>query len=452
MKIPRVLIAGTKSDVGKTSISLGIILGMLKKGYTIQPFKVGPDYIDPSYLSMISNNTARNLDMWLMGKNGVLNSFITNSSSDISVIEGVMGFYDGAYGNSNFANTYHISTLLQTPVILILDASKIARSIAAIAFGYVKYQKNSNIVGFILNKLHSKKHEGICKEALQKLNLPILGSIYSDKELSMDSRYLGLLPIREKSVSINQIKEMANQISNLLDIDKIIDIALNSMNLTIKSSIKKNKINKAKLAVALDQSFNFYYRDNLNLLEKSGATIKYFSPIHDSTLPDCDGLYIGGGFPEIFSATLAKNTSMKKEIKKFAENGMPIYAECGGLMYLSKSISNKNKKHSMVGLFDTEVKMTNKMKLNYTKGIIKSTCMLSNTSMSKINGHEFHYSEINNIGQDYKFAYELSLGAGIKNNEDGLLSYRTLASYMHIYFNKYHTQNIMHECFKYSKK
>lgn len=452
MKIPRILIAGTKSDIGKTSITLGIILGMLKKGYSVQPFKVGPDYIDPSYLTEISHNPTRNLDVWLMEKNGVLNSFINNSTSNISVIEGVMGFYDGAYGYSDFASTYHISTLLKTPVILILDASKIARSIAAVAFGYTNLKKNSNIVGFILNKIHSKKHEDICKQALKNLNLPILGSIYSDNNLSIDSRYLGLLPVAEKSVSVDKIKKIADQISNFLNIDKIIDIASNSINLEMKSHHTKNKINKVRIAVALDQSFNFYYRDNLELLERSGATIKYFSPICDSKLPDCDGIYIGGGFPEIFSDALERNTHMRKNIKKFAENDIPIYAECGGLMYLAQSISDTNTKHSMVGLFDAEVTMTNKLKLNYTKGIISSQCLLSNTHIDKIHGHEFHYSEINNIAQDYKFAYELSIGLGIKNKKDGLLSYRVLASYMHIYFNKYHTQNIICECLKHSKK
>lgn len=451
MKIPRILIAGTKSDIGKTSITLGIILGILKKGYSVQPFKVGPDYIDPSYLTEISNNQARNLDVWLMEKNGILNSFINNSSSNISVIEGVMGFYDGAYGDSDFASTYHVSALLKTPVILILDASKIARSIAAIALGYTKLKKNSNIVGFILNKIRSKKHEDICKQALKNLNLPILGSIYYDNDLSLDSRYLGLLPVSEKSVSVDKIKKTADRISNFLNIDKIIDIASNSTNLEIKSHYTKNKINNVKIAVALDQSFNFYYRDNLDLLERSGAEIKYFSPLYDSKLPSCDGIYIGGGFPEIFSDTLERNTSMRRDIKKLAENGIPIYAECGGLMYLAQSISYTNTKHSMVGVFDVDVKMTNKLKLNYTKGIINSSCLLSSEE-TKINGHEFHYSEINNIGQDYKFAYELSVGLGMKNKKDGLLSYNTLASYMHTYFNKYQTQNITYECLKYSKK
>ena len=450
MKIPRIVIAGTKSGVGKTSITLGIIFVMIKKGYSVQPFKVGPDYIDPSYLSAISNTNARNLDMWLMGKTDILKSFVRNSSSNISVIEGVMGFYDGAYGSSNFANTYQISNILNAPVILILDASKTARSIAATAFGYKKFQQHSNIVGFILNKLHSKKHESMCKQALRCLNLPVLGSIYKDENLVINSRYLGLVPATEKSISISNIKKISNKISDSLNMAKIIDVAYNSKNLSMKNKDKKDK-KKVKIAIALDQAFNFYYYDNLDLLKKSGAVLQYFSPMHDDTPPDCDGIYIGGGFPEVFGNILEQNTQMKNCIKKMAEDETPIYAECGGLMYLSNSISNKNKVYPMTRLLDCEIHMTNKLKLNYTKGIINASSILSNKNM-KAKGHEFHYSKVDYVRNDSKFAYKLSLGDGIKNKQDCLICYKTLASYMHIYFNKKHMKNLIRECTQHMKK
>ena len=209
---------------------------------------------------------------------------------------------------------------------------------------------------------------------------------------------------------------------------------------------------KTTICIALDKSFNFYYHDNLDALKREGARIKFFSPIYDSKLPTCDGLYIGGGFPEILSDLLEKNQKMKKSIKNAAENNIPIYAECGGLMYLTRSISYGNKKHQMVGLFDAETRMDKKMKLNYTKGKISSNCLISPKS-NTLQGHEFHYSEIDILSNDSKFAYALSIGEGIKNKQDGLMEYNTLASYMHLYFDhsKY-AKNFVQNCIKFSKR
>ncbi len=451
MKIPRVIISGTRSGVGKTSITLGIILGIIKKGYTVQPFKIGPDYIDPGYLSSISNNTTRNLDMWIMGKDNVIKSFVNNSNSDISVIEGVMGFYDGAFGNSNFSSTHNISTVIKAPVILILDASKTARSIAAVALGYTKFYKNSHISGFILNKLHSKRHEDLCIQALQKLNLPILGSIYENTDLILNSRHLGLVSTIDRSISNNKIKKIADIISNSIDIDKLIQISIDTtqFNTRVITKIKKRNV---VIAVALDQAFNFYYRDNLDALEREGARIEYFSPMHDETLPECNGIYLGGGYPELFGYVLENNNKMKNIIKKLAENEIPIYAECGGLMYLVNSIKYKNKKYRMTGLIDAETIMSKKVKVNYTKGYVVSNCVLSDRVPHIICGHEFHYSKVYCMKEDYKFAYKLSTGDGIVNKQDGLVLHNTLASYMHIYFDmSCYAKTFVNNCFKYIK-
>jgi len=198
LNIPRLVIAGATSGVGKTSITSAIIFGIKKHGYSVQPFKVGPDYIDPSYLSSISKNDAKNLDVWLMGENELVQSFVKNSASDVSVIEGVMGYYDGFGGKTNFASTHHVASLLKAPTILVLDASKAARSIAATALGFAKFHRNSRIVGIILNKIGSKKHENMCRQALANLKIPILGSIVKNSE-SMESRHLGLIPVKNKN-------------------------------------------------------------------------------------------------------------------------------------------------------------------------------------------------------------------------------------------------------------
>jgi cobyrinic acid a,c-diamide synthase len=431
LKIPRITLAGVTSGVGKTSITCAIIYALQKKGFSVQPFKVGPDYIDPSYLSSISKHEAINLDVWLMGKKHLLKSFVSNSKSDISIIEGVMGYYDGFGGNSNYASTHHVASITKSPVILILDASKTSRSIAATAIGFQKFHRNSRIFGLILNKIGSKKHEILCRQALEKTKLPILGIIYKNSELNFESRHLGLIPAEEKNLK-SKIEKTSKIISDSLDIDKIIQIMQKPLPLPNKSKIILKKP-RTTISIALDGSFNFYYRDNLEALRREGADLKFFSPIHDKKLPKSDGIYIGGGFPEILGNSLEKNSTMKKIIKKSSEENIPIYAECGGLMYLTKSIDYGNKKYKMIGLFDAETKMTEKMKLNYTKGKIISKNIISDKT-HELRGHEFHYSELDSVSSDSKFAYELDIGEGIKNHKDGMIQYNTLASYGHLYF------------------
>lgn len=438
LKIPRLVVAGVTSGVGKTSITSAIIYGIKKRGYRIQPFKVGPDYIDPSYLSAISGKDAKNLDVWLMGESELQHSFVKNSTSDISVIEGVMGYYDGFGGKTNYASTHHVASLLKSPTILILDASKTARSIAAIALGFAKFHRNSRIVGIILNKIGSKKHESMCKQALASLKVPILGSILRNSE-SLESRHLGLIPVKEQMSLQNKIRKVSREVSDSLDIDKIIQICKNVSELP-KVQSKKIKKPIATVAVALDDSFNFYYHDNLEALRREGAKLKFFSPVTDKKIPGCDLIYIGGGFPEVLGQSLERNTTMRNLIKKHAEEGMPIYAECGGLMYLTKSIDFGKKKYKMVGLFDAETQMTEKMTLNYTEGRITSRCLIS--TPRKFRAHEFHYSKIRNLPRDVKLVYDLKIGEGISRKKDGLSEYNTLASYCHLYFDsaKYATK------------
>ena len=451
MKIPRIVLAGATSGVGKTSITCSIIHALQKRGYSVQPFKVGPDYIDPSYLSSISKHETYNLDAWLMGKNQLLNSFISNSKSDVSVIEGVMGYYDGFGGESNYASTHHVASLTKSHVLLVLDASKTSRSIAATALGFVKFHRNSRISGIILNKIGSKKHENLCRTALEKTKIPIVGVIPKNPLLHMPSRHLGLISTLDDKTLKTQIQKIAKIISEYLDIDKIIKITKDSPELTkqIKPVLKKTK---TTIAVALDTSFNFYYRDNLEALQREGANLKFFSPVKDKEIPKCDGIYIGGGFPEILGNSLSKNQLMKKLIKKSSESNLPIYAECGGLMYLTKTISSQNRKYKMVGLFDAETKMTEKMKLNYTKGKI----ILKNPIAEKLHnfqGHEFHYSHLDSVSSDSKFAYALNIGEGIQKHQDGLIQDNTLASYGHLYFDSSDYAKIfVKNCLKYSRR
>ncbi len=451
MKIPRIVIGGATSGVGKTSITCSIIYALQKNGFSVQPFKVGPDYIDPGYLSSISKNETYNLDAWLMGENQLLNSFTSNSKSDMSVIEGVMGYYDGFGGDSNYASTHHVASITKSPVLLVLDASKTSRSIAATALGFLKFHKNSRISGIILNKIGSKKHEFLCRSALEKTKIPIIGVIPKNPLLNMSSRHLGLISTLESNVLKKQIKKVSKIISENIDINQIIKIAKNSSDLTKKSKPVFKKTTTT-IAVALDTSFNFYYQDNLEALRREGAILKFFSPIKDKKIPKCDGIYIGGGFPEILGNSLEKNQTMKKSIKKLSEDNLPIYAECGGLMYLTKFILSENKKYKMIGLFDAETKMTKKMMLNYTKGKIISKTPISEKLLN-FQGHEFHYSRLDSVSSDSKFVYTLEIGEGIKKHQDGLIQDNTLASYGHLYFDSSNYAEIfIKNCMKSSKR
>ncbi|RNJ74821.1 MAG: cobyrinate a,c-diamide synthase [Nitrosopumilus sp. D6] len=447
MKIPRIVIAGATSGVGKTSVTCAVIRALQKRGRTVRPFKVGPDYIDPGYLSSISGMEAYNLDVWLMGKRQLLESFVSHSDSDVSVIEGVMGYYDGSDGDTNNASTHHVASITKSPVLLVLDAGKTARSIAATALGFQKFHKNSRISGIILNKIGSKRHEILCRTALKRMGIPVVGVI-PRMELHIESRHLGLIPTPEDRNLGKKIKKISDTLSQYLDTFQILKIATNQTSLPGKPrpAYKKPTVT---IAVALDESFNFYYQDNLEALQREGAILKFFSPIKSKKIPQCDGLYIGGGFPEILADKLEKNHAMKKAVKKLAEDGMPLYAECGGLMYLTKSITYGKKRHRMTGLFDADTVMTGKMLLNYTRGKISNGTPISGAR--SFCGHEFHYSRLDSVSPDSRFAYTLDVGKGITNCKDGLVTHNTLASYGHLYFGSSFARAFVKNCSRYSR-
>jgi cobyrinic acid a,c-diamide synthase len=333
----------------------------------------------------------------------------------------------------------------------VLDASKAARSVAATALGFVKFQKNSRIVAFILNKIGSKRHEDLCRQALRPLKIPIVGVVPRDEKIQLESRNLGLIPVKELESLGREIRSISKSYSHFINIEKIIEISNKTECLAGILNDSKTKP-KTKIAVALDESFNFYYQDNLDALKKAGATLEFFSPIHDKKIPSCDGLYIGGGFPEVKGNVLERNGTMRKLLKKKAEDGLPIYAECGGLMYLTKSIRYGEKKFAMVGFFDAETVMQKKLKLNYTKAKVFRPCLVSKVC-SKLTGHEFHFSELESISRDSKFAYNMDIGVGIAKKRDGLVEHNVLASYMHMHFSLPNVaKNFVESCIKHSRR
>jgi cobyrinic acid a,c-diamide synthase len=414
----------------------------MKKGYKVQPFKVGPDFIDPTYHTLVTGRQSRNLDIWMMREKGVLDCFYDNCrEADIAVIEGVMGIFDGISGKNDYGSTAHIATLLNATVILVIDAAKAARSLAATALGFIRFSKTLKVHGIILNNIASSKHAAILREAFaEKVNVPIMGMIRRSYDITMPERRLGLAPAAsldksKKRAIINSAKFIKEQIQ----LEMIIDILPKPQHKGTRAKVAKQLQDGLKVAVALDESFNFYYPDNFDALRRERINLIFFSPIHDVCLPtDVSGVILGGGFPEILAEQLSKNQSMKSSILKAAEVGTPIYAECGGLMYLSNSIkedseqiTQKNTKKKMVGLIDADTVMTRHLTLGYTSAKCES---LPFGNISNLRGHEFHYSKIDNIQRDSKFAYRILRGNGVDGQWDGFKVYNCLASYMHLHF------------------
>ena len=444
MSVRKIVIAGVTSGVGKSTIAAAIMYALKRKGFVVQPFKVGPDFIDPSYHTYVTGRQSRNLDIWMMRKSGVLQCFNSGCfDADFGVIEGAMGLFDGVSGKDDFGSTAHVARLLDSSIILVIDAAKAARSIAAIALGFIRFSKSLKIAGIILNNVAGQRHATFISDAFAgKIKVPIVGIIERNKKIRMEERHLGLIPTaaledKKKRAIIRSAKYAAEQI----DLDKIRDVWNEPSEVRNKQSTAHLSTGRLKVAVALDESFNFYYADNLDALRKQRVNLLFFSPVHDCTLPeDISGIILGGGFPEVLSEKLSTNHSMKMSILKAAENGTPIYAECGGLMYLTRSIgeyelgrrsSKKLKKKKMVGLIDADTFMAQKLTLNYTN----ANCNASPFSnMSNIRGHEFHYSRIRNIAGDAKFAYTMIRGNGVDGKKDGFKVHNCLASYMHIHF------------------
>jgi len=458
MNLPRITIAGPYSGVGKTTISVGLMGALKKRGLKVQAFKVGPDYIDPSHHSIMLKRPSRNIDAWMVQPDGIVEIFQRATQDvDIAVIEGVMGLFDGFDESNENGSTAHIAKLLKSPVILVINVHGMAKSVAPIALGYEKYDQDVRLSGFILNKVGGEKHIDWCKKAINSVTkLPVLGALPRSKDIEMQERHLGLIPQRERAHPEPFLDMLINSIEKNVDVDKIIDIAKSAEDLPKlsnmiypKHSYKKN----LAIGVALDESFNFYYQDNLDMLNAYGADIRFFSTIKDNEIPsDVSGLYIGGGFPEMLPERLGANTSMLKSIKKAAEDEMPIYAECGGLMYLTDFITDfENRSHKMVGLLNARTVMTKGLTLNYTLADV-----IADNPLSRVNdvlkGHEFHYSKILEIPKDVRFAYRMKIGIGIDGKHDAWLEHKVLASYMHMHFayQRRLVKNFLRACKDYS--
>jgi cobyrinic acid a,c-diamide synthase len=455
VQVPRIVVAGVTSGVGKTTVAVAIMHALRMKGLKVQPFKVGPDFIDPSYHTFVTKRQSRNLDVWMMGKQGVLGCFANAcQGADVAVIEGVMGLYDGMSGKDDFASTAHVARILDAPVVLVVDAGKGARSIAAIVLGFLHFDRNVRIAGIILNNVAGDRHAGYITEALAgKVKAPVVGIVRRNSEIRMEERHLGLVPAPElQEAKKKAITEAAKYVADQIDIDRILNLCgtCRLPDAPVRTKLAK----KARIAVALDESFNFYYTDNLDALRRSGAELVFFSPVREQRLPEnIGGLMLGGGFPEVLADRLEKNRSMIKSIKKGVQDGMPVYCECGGLMYLTRSIrgyKGEKKARKMAGLVDADTLMTSRLTLNYTE----AECSGPIFGKAHLRGHEFHYSSIENIARDSRFAYSMKKGKGITGGRDGfVVNENGLAAYMHLHFaNTKLPDRLVQACARYSRR
>ena len=428
--VKRLVIAGTHSGVGKTTIASGLMAALAAKGHRVAPFKVGPDFIDPSYHSLAAGRPGRNLDAFLSGPEMIGPLFAHGSrGTDIAVIEGVMGLFDGKSGDGELASTAHVAKLLGAPVVLVVDARAMARSAAAMVHGYLTFDRKVNVAGVVLNRVGSAVHESMLREAIEPLGVPVLGVLRRDAGVETPGRHLGLIPASERaSEARDSIRRTGEIIACSLDLDAVMRLAASAEPSRTEpwspEAPEEERVEYVRVAIAAGPSFSFLYRENLELLEGAGAEIAAFDPTSDENLPsDTDALYLGGGFPETHAEALSANEPLKEEVRAFARSGRPVVAECGGLLYLCRELDG----HPMCGVLDAGALMTERLKLGYREARALSASPLGQAGIT-VRGHEFHYSSVE-PGAGSAPAWNLA-----ERGPEGFVSGGVHASYLHLHW------------------
>ena len=442
--IPRIVIAGTHSGCGKTTVASGIMSALTARGLNVQPFKVGPDFIDPSHHTRICGRPSRNLDPFMMGEQGCIDTFLrATKGADIAVIEGVMGIYDGIDG-TDFASTAHVARILKAPVILVVDIKGMSRSVLALIRGYRDFDTTISIKGVILNRVGSQRHREMIEGSV---SLPVFGWIPKREDIAIESRHLGLKMAYENG----SMTEFGPVIEEFCDLDALFVCAENATKVISHKKASRSGSGEKKhvsIGVAWDNAFCFYYQDNLDRLRDNGADIVFFSPLTDP-LPEVDALYFGGGYPELHLSALESSQSTKK-LKSIVDAGIPLYAECGGLLYLTREII-ADRTYRLCEVLPADAEMTSRVQaLGYVKGeSIANTSFLP--PLQCITGHEFHYSRVL-PHRDAQFALRLTRGKGIDAGKDGLTSGNALGTYTHAYFSDAFTRQFIAAANHFSKQ
>ncbi len=437
MIVPRLVVAGTHSGVGKTTVTVAIMAALKGRGRQVQPFKVGPDFIDPGHHNAATGRLSRNLDGWMLGE-AVNREIFTRASADadLSIIEGMMGLFDGSSPVSEIGSTAELAKQLDAPVLLVIDGSAMARSAAAMLSGYATFDPALRVAGVLFNRVSSEGHYQLLKEAVeQETDVMVVGYLRPDQAIAFSDRHLGLVTAMEQGTG-EFYDVLAKAAAETVDLDRVEALACSCGELPVAApqSVVRNHGHMVRIGVAQDRAFCFYYPDNLELLEAEGAKLVKFSPLNDQVLPDVDMLYLGGGYPELHGERLAGNVAMRMAIRKFSERGGTIYAECGGMMYLTQAIRDlEGKSYEMVGLFEAEAVMSKaRMTLGYRELQISQPCVLGDVGTTA-RGHEFHYSVVEPKGQ-LQYACALRDAQGKSKGQDGLVAGNTVGLYSHLHF------------------
>ena len=456
-KISAFMIAGTHSGCGKTTVSLGIMSYLKSMGLKVQAFKVGPDFIDPGHHKRVTGRASHNLDGWMMTQRYNQEVFSRYShDADVCVVEGVMGLYDGFSGKDESGSSAQIAKWLNLPVILVVDASSMARSAAAVVLGYRMLDPEVNLMGVIFNKVSGTRHAHFIEEAMSEIRgIDVLGFLPKNDQVNMPSRHLGLVTAEDMHMSDNQISLISEWIREGVDVDRLLK-RTSGYSIPRYFCTDEEPDKGVSIGIAMDNAFSFYYEENLRLLKKEGAELIPFSPIRDSELPDnIHGIIFGGGYPELYAEELSENVGLMQDIRRFARKGMPMYAECGGFMYLMDCIKWK-KEHGMVGIFPFKCQLRKGLRaLGYREIITKKPSLLGDPG-TRARGHEFHYSDIIEAEHDgIDCIYQLVDRDGrIINAKEGFMKGNVLGSYIHLHFgsNPWLAASFLNSCKRYRSR
>lgn len=429
------VVAGPASGVGKTTVTLALMAALRRRGLTVQPFKCGPDFIDGGHHARVCGRPSRNLDGWMLPADANRRIFYRAAlGADICVVEGVMGLFDGVDGGSESGSTAEVAKLLHLPVVLVVDASSVARSVAALVHGFETFDSELKLAGVIFNKVAGQAHYRLLRDALTGgCQAAVLGYLPHDQRVHIPERYLGLFTAGEDLLPGSVLALLAELTENHINLEKLLECT-SSFRAPVKD-FDTTAGNNARVGVARDQAFCFYYDDNLDALRAAGAEIVEFSPVNDSRLPDgLDALYIGGGYPELFAEQLAANSGMLSSVRSFAHEGRPVYAECGGLMYLAEEIATREgRAFPLAGVLPLRVQMTDRLvNFGYTQVFFTSDCLIGRAG-EEARGHSFHCSTITS-SRSIEHAYRLRHSMTGREEPDGLRVENVLASYIHLHF------------------
>lgn len=429
-----IYISAAHKSSGKTSVSLALCAALKQRGLVIQPFKKGPDYIDPLWLTQAAGRPCYNLDFYTMERDEIGALFGSAlQGADIGLVEGNKGLFDGLDlegTNSNAA----LAAQLGSPVILVLDTQGMTRGVAPLILGYQAFDPSIRIAGVILNKVGGSRHEAKLRAVIEHYTeIPVIGAVQRHPDMHISERHLGLVPSNEVSESQAQIDRMGEMIAPQVDLDRLWAIAQSAAIVPGAAPLEAPAVKEARvrIAIARDAAFGFYYSSDLEALAQAGAELIPFSPLHDQVVPPADGMFIGGGFPETHLETLAANRPMAESIRAFVENDRPVYAECGGLMYLCRQLTWEGKQGKMLGIIPADVVMHERPQgRGYVR--LEETACHPWPGGNEIAAHEFHYSALENLGPEAEFAYRVTRGYGVDGRHDGIRYRNLLASYAHL--------------------